>query len=208
MSDDESLAGAVSFAPEFASGSLSGQARRGAHNPTCNGPIVHVHANALLTGSGATSIVLADLREPEVILTHPKTRALIDFGQPVALLLVAILHFIDTESPARIVATLRDALPPGSYLILSHATGDLRPDAAQSAADVHNGATSSVTLRNKAQVEALFDGWELIEPGVVQVPLWRPEGKLGVWTGESSGSRTSTALRAPSVGSGGCRRTR
>jgi hypothetical protein len=153
--------------------------------------------------------VLADLREPEVILTHPKTRALIDFGQPVALLLVAILHFItDTENPARIVATLRDALPPGSYLILSHATGDLRPDAAQSAADVYKRATLSVMLRNKAQVEALFDGWELVEPGLVQVPLWRPEGKLGVWTGESSGLRTSTALRAPSVGSGGCRRTR
>jgi hypothetical protein len=122
--------------------------------------------------------VLTDLREPEVILTHPKTRALIDFDQPVGLLLVAILHFItDTEDPARILAALRDALPPGSYLALSHATGDLRPDAAQGAADVHNGATSSVTLRNRTQVEALFDGWELIEPGVVQVPLWRPEGK-------------------------------
>ena len=143
-----------------------------------NDPIVHVHANALLTGSGSTSIVLADLREPEVILEHPKTRALIDFSQPVGLLLVAILHFItDAENPARIVAALRDGLPGGSYLVLSHATGDQRPDAAQSAADVYDGATSTVTLRGKAQVEALFDGWELVEPGVVQVPLWRPEGR-------------------------------
>lgn len=143
-----------------------------------NDPIVHVHANALLTGSGTTSIVLADLREPEVILAHPKTRALIDFGQPVGLLLVAIVHFItETENPSRILATLRDALPDGSYLVLSHVTGDLRPDAAQSAAEVYEGATSSVTLRNKAQVEALFDGWKLIDPGMVQVPLWRPEGK-------------------------------
>jgi len=143
-----------------------------------NDPIVHVHANALLTGSGTTSIVLSDLREPEVILDHPKTRALIDFGQPVGLLLVAILHFItEAENPARILAVLREALPEGSYLVLSHATGDFRPDAAQSAADVYHGATSSVTLRNKAQVEALFDGWELISPGVVQVPLWRPEGR-------------------------------
>jgi hypothetical protein len=143
-----------------------------------NDPIVHVHANALLTGTGATGIVLADLREPEIILDHPKTRALIDFGQPVGLLLVAILHFItEAENPARIVATLRDALPDGSYLTLSHATGDLRPDAAQSAADVYDGATSTVTLRTKEQVEAMFDGWELIEPGVVQVPLWRPEGR-------------------------------
>jgi hypothetical protein len=143
-----------------------------------NDPIVHVHANALLTGSGTTSIVLADLREPEVILDHPKTRALIDFGQPVGLLLVAIVHFIaDAENPASILAALRDALPEGSYLVLSHATADLRPAAAQSAASVYNGATSSVTLRTKAQVEALFDGWELIDPGVVQVPLWRAEGR-------------------------------
>lgn len=142
-----------------------------------NDPIVHVHANALLTGTGTTSIVLADLREPEIILGHPKTRALIDFRRPVGLLLVAILHFItEAENPAGIVATLRDALPDGSYLVLSHATGDLRPDAAQSAADVYDGATSSVTLRNKEQVEALFNGWELIDPGVVQVPLWWPEG--------------------------------
>jgi hypothetical protein len=143
-----------------------------------NDPIVHVHANALLAETGTTGIVLADLRQPAVILDHPKTRALIDFGQPVGLLLVAILHFItEAENPSRILAVLREALPPGSYLVLSHATGDFRPDAAQSAADVYDGATSRVTLRNKAQVEALFDGWELIAPGVVQVPLWRPEGR-------------------------------
>ena len=82
-----------------------------------NDPIVHVHANALLTGSGTTSIVLADLREPGAILGHPKVAELIDFGQPVALLLVAILHFVtDDEQPAGIIATFRDALPPGSYL--------------------------------------------------------------------------------------------
>lgn len=122
--------------------------------------------------------MLADLREPETILSHPTTRALIDFSQPVGLLLVAILQFItEAENPARILATLRGPAAGGSYLALSHATGDLRPDAAQNAASVYDGATSSVTLRSKAQVETLFDGWELIEPGVVQVPLWRPEGR-------------------------------
>jgi hypothetical protein len=143
-----------------------------------NDPIVHVHANALLTGSGTTGIVLADLREPGAILGHPVTRALIDFGEPVGLLLVAIFHFItDAEGPSRILEVLRDALPAGSYLVLSHATADFRPDAAHSAASVYDGATSTVTLRSKAQVEALFDGWELVEPGVVQVPLWRPEDR-------------------------------
>ncbi len=143
-----------------------------------NDPIVHVHANALLTGTGTTSIVLADLRDPEAILAHPKISALIDFSQPVALLLVAILHFItDAEDPARIVAAFRDALPAGSYLALSHATADLRPEAAQQAADVYDRATSAVTLRGHAQVAAFFDGWDLAEPGLVQVPLWRPDGK-------------------------------
>jgi hypothetical protein len=143
-----------------------------------NDPIVHVHANALLTGSGTTSIILADLREPETILAHPKIRALIDLTQPVALLLVAILHFItDAEDPARILAVFRDALPVGSYLALSHATADFRPAAARDAAAVYEQATSSVTLRTKTQVTAFFEGWDLIGPGLVQVPLWRPDGR-------------------------------
>lgn len=143
-----------------------------------NDPIVHVHANALLTGSGTTTIVLADLREPEAILGHPKVRTLIDFTQPVALLLVAILHFItDAENPARILAVFRDALPAGSYLALSHATADLRPASAREAAAVYDQATSPVTLRTQAQVAAFFDGWDLAEPGLVQVPSWRPDGR-------------------------------
>jgi S-adenosyl methyltransferase len=143
-----------------------------------NDPIVHVHANALLTGSGTTSIVLADLREPEAIVAHPKVRALIDFSQPVALLLVAILHFItEKENPARILSVFRDALPTGSYLAMSHATADFRPVAAQHAAAIYDQATSPVTLRTRAQVAALFQGWDLVEPGLVQVPLWRPDGK-------------------------------
>jgi hypothetical protein len=143
-----------------------------------NDPIVHVHANALLTGSGITSIVLADLREPEAILAHPKVRALIDFTQPAALLLVAIMHFITgAENPARILAVFRDALPAGSYLALSHATADFRPAAAHAAAAVYDQATSPVTLRTRAQVAAFFDGWDLIEPGLVQVPQWRPDGR-------------------------------
>ncbi|HEX6524436.1 MAG TPA: SAM-dependent methyltransferase [Streptosporangiaceae bacterium] len=143
-----------------------------------NDTIVHAHANALLTGTGTTSIVLADLRDPEAILTHPRVTELIDFTEPVALLLVAILHFItDDEDPARIVRTLRDALPPGSYLAISHATADLRPQAARQAAAVYDQATSTVTLRSHAEIAAFFDGWDLIEPGLVQVPSWHPDGK-------------------------------
>src|SRR6266545_654986 len=119
-----------------------------------NDPIVHVHANALLTGSGTTAIVLADLRDPGAILAHTKLRELIDFSQPVGLLLVAILHFIaEAEDPAGIVATLRAALPPGSYLALSHGTADFHPPGvAGEAAASYEHATAPLVLRTFEQV--------------------------------------------------------
>lgn len=144
-----------------------------------NDPIVHVHANALLTGEGTTSIVLADLRDPAAILASPAVRTILAGDQPVALLLIAILHFIsDEEDPAGIVAALRDALPPGSFLALSHGTADFHPagDGDQAAA-IYRNATSALTLRSYPRVEALFDGFEIVEPGLVQPPLWRPDGK-------------------------------
>jgi hypothetical protein len=159
-----------------------------------NDPIVHVHANALLTGSGTTSIVLADLRDPGAILAHPGLRELIDFSQPVALLLVAILHFIaDAEDPAAIVATLRDALPEGSYLALSHGTLDFHPpEVVGQAVATYENATAPFVPRPLEQVAAFFDGFDLVEPGLVQAPLWRPDGspprprdleKIGIYAG-------------------------
>lgn len=168
-----------------------------------NDPIVHVHANALLTGSGSTSIVLADLRNPEGILGDPKLRGLIDFTEPVALLLVAILHFItEAEDPAGIVATLREALPPGSYLVLSHGTADFHPPGVAGQAAVgYEHATAPLVLRGFEQVLAFFDGFDLVEPGLVQAPLWRPDGrpprprdlaKLGIYAGVGRKVGTST----------------
>jgi hypothetical protein len=142
-----------------------------------NDPIVRAHAGALLTGVGNTRIVLGDLRDPQAILQHPGIRELIDFDQPVGLLLVAILHFVtDEEGPGKIVATLRDALPAGSYLVLSHAT-DLRGDRTE-AASVYQRATATMNLRTHAEITRLFDGFDIVEPGLVQVPFWRPDGPL------------------------------
>ncbi|MEV6807598.1 SAM-dependent methyltransferase [Streptomyces sp. NPDC017248] len=139
-----------------------------------NDPIVAAHGNALLSRSGTTRIVLGDLREPRAVLDHPDIRQLIDFDQPVAVLLVAILHFLaDTDRPAEVVATLRDALPAGSFLVLSHATGDFADRSA--AQDVYTNATASLNLRTRAEVERFFDGFELVEPGLAQVPFWRPD---------------------------------
>jgi hypothetical protein len=143
-----------------------------------NDPTVLAHANALLTDHGHTRFILADLRDPARILSHPKVRELIDFDEPVALLLMAILHFIaDEERPGQIIASFRDSLTPGSYLALSHGTADFHvPDAVDLATTVYSKATAPLVVRDRSQVTAMFEGWNLIEPGIVQVPLWRPDG--------------------------------
>jgi len=154
-----------------------------------NDPIVNTYANALLSRSAATSVVLADLRDPRAVLDHPDVRRVIDFEEPVALLLVAVLHFLtDAEQPEQVVATLRDALPAGSFLVLSHATGDFadRSDAQA----VYRGATATLNLRSHAEVERFFAGFELVEPGLAQAPFWRPDapppsrsGEIGFYGG-------------------------
>lgn len=149
-----------------------------------NDPIVHIHANALLAGE-ATGSILADLRQPDVILDHPTLRQRIDLTQPVALLLVAILHFLrDDEDPAGIVARLRDGLAAGSYLVLSHATADFNPEAAAAAARAYDQAAAPMVLRSHAQIERLFDGFELVDPGLVQVSRWRPDDQRAAAKGQ------------------------
>jgi hypothetical protein len=148
-----------------------------------NDPIVGAYAGAHLLGEGNTGFLHGDLRDPESILTHPAIGKLIDFGRPVGVMLVAVLHFVrDDEDPAGLVAAYRDALPAGSHLVLSHTTGDfhrLDGDAGR-ARDVYRdrGATATLTLRSHEQVLGFFDGFELIDPGLVQPPLWRPDGPV------------------------------
>ncbi len=148
-----------------------------------NDPIVNTHSSALLGRSGATSTVLADLRDPRAIVDHPDVRRVIDFDEPVALLLVAVLHFLtEEEKPREVVATLRDALPVGSFLVLSHATGDFADRSAAQA--VYNKATTTLNLRSRAEVERFFDGFDLLEPGLAQAPFWRPDAPPPARSGE------------------------
>lgn len=143
-----------------------------------NDPIVATHAGARLIGTGNTGFFLGDMREPRTILEHPTIGELIDFDEPVALLLVSVLHFVtDDEDPAAMLTTLREALPAGSYLVLSHATGDFHAEVAPEVMEVYKKATASLTARSHAEVLTLFDGYDLVEPGLVQVPLWHPEGE-------------------------------
>ncbi|MET9398098.1 SAM-dependent methyltransferase [Kitasatospora sp. NPDC002965] len=159
-----------------------------------NDPIVLVHGRALLSGTaaGSTSVVQADLRDPAAILAAPEVRRALDSGEPVGLLLVAVLHFVDEErDPYGIVRTLVDALPAGSRLVLSHGTLDFTPDVdASRGPAVYRSATAQLTMRSRAQVLRFFDGLDLAEPGLVTAPLWRPDGpeqstdsQVGIWAG-------------------------
>ncbi|CAG6390708.1 SAM-dependent methyltransferase [Actinacidiphila cocklensis] len=146
-----------------------------------NDPIVATHAGAHLLGTGNTGFLLGDLRDPQSILNHPTIGELIDLDQPVGLMLMAILHFVqDDEDPAGLVAAYLDALPAGSHLVLTHSTTDFHrsdPNWSQ-ARDVYRDrrATAALTLRPYEQVLGLFGDLELLEPGLVQAPLWRPDG--------------------------------
>lgn len=145
-----------------------------------NDPVVLSHAIALLTGDARTAVVDGDVRDPAGLVGDLTATGLLDFGAPVCLLLVAILHFVsDADDPAGLVAALRDALPAGSYLILSHATMDGYPAQASSeeeqrAGRVYDRATAALTMRGRAEVGLLLDGFELVEPGLVHVTRWRP----------------------------------
>ena len=144
--------------------------------------VVIAHSKAILAGNENATVVEADLREPEKILANDDVRRLIDFGQPTGLLLMVVLHFIaDAEDPWRIVATLRDALAPGSYLVLGHATHEGRPAVAHATEKVYNRSVSTqLHLRSRAEIQRFFDGFDLVDPGLVYVPLWRPDSPADV----------------------------
>jgi len=112
-------------------------------------PVAVAHSRAILAGNPGAVVIEADLREPREILQNAAVRAMIDFDQPVGLLLVAVLHFVsDPEEPWRIVATLRDALAPGSYLAICHGTNDGTPVALRAAEKVHDVVHASVVQAN------------------------------------------------------------
>jgi SAM-dependent methyltransferase len=154
------------------------QASPGAHVVYADVDKVAVaHSRAILTGNPTAAVIEADLREPREILASDTVQSLIDFTQPTGLLLNLVLHFVsEAEDPWRIVATLRDALAPGSYLVLAHATNEARPTVARAAEQVYNrSVTTNIQMRSRADVLRLFDGFDLVDPGLVYIPQWRPD---------------------------------
>jgi SAM-dependent methyltransferase len=138
-------------------------------------PVAVAHSREILSGNDRTAVIQQDVRHPEQILAAPEMRALIDLGQPVAVLLVALLHYVsDADDPAGIIARLTAPLASGSYVALSHGTDDGPADMA-TMREIGRRSGIEVTWRNRDRVAELFGDLELVEPGVVWVSDWRPD---------------------------------
>jgi O-methyltransferase involved in polyketide biosynthesis len=156
-----------------------------------NDPIVLSHARALLKSSkqGACAYLEADLRDPDAILAA--AAGTLDFSQPVAIMLIAVMHFIGDDAQASaIISRLTAACVPGSYMVISHVGGDIDTDQqAEMVRRLNQSVAEKATMRDRAGVTRLFDGLELLAPGVVRVSDWRPNSDLeaarptGLWGG-------------------------
>jgi SAM-dependent methyltransferase len=143
-----------------------------------NDPVVLAHGRALLADNPLTTVVQADLRDPKGIIDHPEVRRLLDFDQPVAVLLLLILHFIPDDAHLEaIMADLRESLVPGSYLTISHAhRGKISKDIEKQIRGAYSGtAAGDIIPRTPEQILGYLEGMDVLDPGVVPVEAWRPE---------------------------------
>jgi hypothetical protein len=152
-----------------------------------NDPIVLAHARALMTSTpqGRTAYIHANAAEPDTILGAPELQATLDLSKPIALSLVALLHFVpDEDDPYGIVQRLLSALPSGSALVISHATGDLDPEAARRVVEIYRQSGINFRVRSREEVERFFAGLELVEPGMELSHRWRPDGTARIGSAE------------------------
>jgi hypothetical protein len=142
-----------------------------------NDPMVVRHAEAILGDSLTAAVVRGDVREPWDLFARPTVRTLINLAEPVAILLVAVLHFVeDHEDPWAVVNCYKDLMAPGSYLVISHVTADhLSEDAARQARAAYDGASAPGVARTREQVTEFFAGLDMVPPGLVDVSEWRPD---------------------------------
>ncbi|MGO1056505.1 SAM-dependent methyltransferase [Crossiella sp. CA198] len=139
-------------------------------------PVAVAHSELLLQDNPNAAAIQADLRDPEAILNHPETKRLLDFSQPVALLLVGVLQFIpDDSDPWSVIQRYRDALPAGSYLAFSAFTWDGNREAMTKAVEVFKNTQEPIHPRTRADILRFAEGFDLVEPGLVYTPNWRPE---------------------------------
>jgi len=139
-------------------------------------PVAVMHSRAILGNDPTTAVLQADVRDLDRILGDDLVRSLIDFDRPVAILLVALLHFVgDEDDPKELIARLHDAVVPGSLLVLSHASQDGQPALAKRHQQLYARTPTPMTMRSLDQIRELFDGFDLIDPGVVPIREWHPE---------------------------------
>jgi S-adenosyl methyltransferase len=139
-------------------------------------PVAVAHSRAILAGNSHAMVVRGDARDPDALIAQPEVQRLLDLRQPVGVLLVALLHFVPSDEDAyRLVYRLRDVIAPGSYIAISHASFEGRPVESESHTRLYNRTPTPMMMRSRADVERLFDGLHIVEPGVVYLPLWRPE---------------------------------
>lgn len=164
-------------------------------------PVAVVHGQALLAVNENTDYIRGDLRQPEQLLDHPQVCALIDFDQPVAILIVAILHFVgEHDDPVGIVRQLRQRMAAGSYLVISHILDDPRPHAI---GQILTAAGAPPWFpRTRAQILRFFDGFDLIDPGLALLPQWQPPASTPGVAPRSAPDRASGELRWQVAGVG------
>jgi SAM-dependent methyltransferase len=142
-------------------------------------PVAVAHSRAVIADNPDAGVVAADLRKPQEILESAEVRRLIDPNRPVAVLLVAILHFVeDADDPYAAVAEFGAALAPGSLLVLTHASYEgipLPPERAGGVVDVYKDIRNPLIMRSRAEIERFFEGYDMVEPGLVPMPHWRPD---------------------------------
>jgi hypothetical protein len=143
---------------------------------TDHDPIVLGQSRAMLARIDNATIIRGDLRQPQSIIAHPELATLIDWQEPVALLLIAVLHFVtDEDEPASILEQFRQVMARGSYLTITHIHHDGDDDAVRQILDIYRGASVPLVMRTSDEIAALYGGFDLIEPGLVPLPDWRPD---------------------------------
>jgi SAM-dependent methyltransferase len=141
-------------------------------------PVAVAHSELLLQGNERTAVLQADLRDVDYVLGHQHCKRLLDFDRPIGLLTVMMLHFVpDSSAPKEVLARYRDAVVPGSYLVISHVTADQRADQITDAAQAikRSNSPDQLAYRSHAEVVDFFTGFDLVEPGVVGCGLWHPD---------------------------------
>lgn len=139
-------------------------------------PVAVAHSRILLEGNPQATIVSADISDPDGILADPEVNRLLDFDKPIALLLMGVLHFLpDSVDPGGSIARLQEALASGSYLAITHGTDDGQPGAFSEAQRLTRRTATGVVLRSRDEIAGFFHNWPLLEPGLVDMALWRPD---------------------------------